>query len=414
MAPTSPALTVRRPVGVEIGTKIGVGLGVGFVLWPAACGLVARLGLAIGLAPLPSQPPAFGSGGYWIAMLLLAPLLEEWLYRGWMLSALRRHLGPVASVAISSAFFALPHLHPWGVLGTFVVGLVLGTLRVTGGGIALCIGLHAGLNLAILLTGAPPTAHPLSEGTSLLLPVGALVLRRVRSPALRNRLLSAAVALVVVGSARSAIPDVAERAVFLYVVVAALGYAHLIGATGILHRGIGRDRLRWLAGSTLALLGLVLHTELLRGFPGWLPALLALATWHSIENDRAMAHAYAAGGARLSPVAGSPGQAIAMFAAAAVGLAALRLEHGPHFADLYALTTLHHLISWGVFVWDRRPRRERGPVIALHVASAGVCVGLVLAGGGASAALRTAVLSPAVYLYWSTLHTLHTARRRRG
>ena len=56
-------------------------------------------------------------------------------------------------MGVTSALFALPHLEAWSVLGTFLVGLALGVVRIVAGSLALCIGVHAGLNLASVVWG---------------------------------------------------------------------------------------------------------------------------------------------------------------------------------------------------------------------------------------------------------------------
>ena len=110
------------------------------------------------------------------AVLGLAPVFEELLYRERLLLALRTRVGAGLAVAISSLLFALPHLEPWSVLATSLVGLVLGALMLVGGSVALCIGLHAGLNLAAVVCGIPPARLALPEPLALLCGVGALTL----------------------------------------------------------------------------------------------------------------------------------------------------------------------------------------------------------------------------------------------
>lgn len=119
----------------------------GYAGYPAWVALIATLGLALGLAPRASAPPG-ASIAVVVATVTLAPIFEEILYRERLLLALRVPAGTPLAIAIASLLFALPHVEAWSVLGTFLVGLALGAMRVLVGSISLCIGIHAGLNLA--------------------------------------------------------------------------------------------------------------------------------------------------------------------------------------------------------------------------------------------------------------------------
>jgi membrane protease YdiL (CAAX protease family) len=130
----------------------------GFASYPLWILLIGAAGAALGLRPIP--PPARSSDPLLlVATLALAPVFEEMLYRERLLLALRSRIGPGLSVAISSLLFALPHLEPWSVLATSLVGLALGALMLARRSLAICIGLHAGLNLAAVLCGIPSVQH---------------------------------------------------------------------------------------------------------------------------------------------------------------------------------------------------------------------------------------------------------------
>jgi membrane protease YdiL (CAAX protease family) len=89
-----------------------------------------------------------------VTALLLAPVLEELLFRGLLLRALLRRTTPVAAVAVSAVVFALVHplLDPSlgsvavvpGLLG---VGLLTGVLAVRTGDLSRPILVHLGFNL---------------------------------------------------------------------------------------------------------------------------------------------------------------------------------------------------------------------------------------------------------------------------
>ncbi len=155
-----------RPRGPRHGSALHVvvfalGLVAGLASHPVWIQWVARAGMAIGLAPHWSPPGKSELGSGLLAAALLAPLVEELLYRDRLLIGLRTVLpGPIAAV-ISALCFALPHAEPWAVLATFQIGIWLAAIRLSSGSTALCIGIHAGLNLEAWM-GRPPDA-PLRE-----------------------------------------------------------------------------------------------------------------------------------------------------------------------------------------------------------------------------------------------------------
>lgn len=100
--------------------------------------------------------------GLLTSALVLAPLLEEFIFRGLLQTALLEVLGwrrrwPI--VLLSAALFSLVHATgvPWQVLpGLFVLGVVLGWLVERTGSLWPSIGVHAafnGLNAALVLSG---------------------------------------------------------------------------------------------------------------------------------------------------------------------------------------------------------------------------------------------------------------------
>ncbi len=135
----------------------GVGGGVGLQI--AALIVTAALLTALGGDVSPSQDVADiaenAAGGAialaFIGTVLLAPLIEEIIYRGMLLSALRRRMGRHPAVLISAAVFALVHLLDPGTLllqpGLFLIGAGLGYAALRGRSLSLPLFLHAGVNL---------------------------------------------------------------------------------------------------------------------------------------------------------------------------------------------------------------------------------------------------------------------------
>jgi membrane protease YdiL (CAAX protease family) len=128
-----------------------LGLAAGLASYPAWIALIAAIGALLGLGR-PALVPARSGPVLAAATIGLAPLFEEVLYRECLLGALRERFGAAAAVVLSSAAFAACHVEPWAVLGTFLVGLALGAAMCWTGALALCVGLHAGLNLAAWLS----------------------------------------------------------------------------------------------------------------------------------------------------------------------------------------------------------------------------------------------------------------------
>lgn len=120
----------------------------GFTAHPLLGGAIGALGLALGLArlrPAPAEPVGIP---LLLAVVIAAPCFEELLYRERLLDALAAsRLGRTGAALLSSALFAASHLVPWQMLGSFVVGLLFASIRLAGGSLTTCIGLHAGMNL---------------------------------------------------------------------------------------------------------------------------------------------------------------------------------------------------------------------------------------------------------------------------
>ena len=186
VAATRPPAS-RRPLRLRAASAA---LAAGFASYPAWAALIAVVGLALGLPWRAPAPPGAGSPALCGATLVLAPIFEELLYRERLIPALRGRIGAPLAVAATSALFSFPHLEAWNVLGTFLVGLMLGTVYVATGSVSLCIALHAGLNLACLACGVPPVRLALGPFASaalgsMLLATSLLGLRvppRARAP----------------------------------------------------------------------------------------------------------------------------------------------------------------------------------------------------------------------------------------
>lgn len=81
--------------------------------------------------------------------VLLAPAIEEILFRGYLLGGLRRY-GDRFAIISSALLFGLMHGNFSQFLSALCIGLVLGSVRVRSGSLLLCMAAHAGNNLLAL------------------------------------------------------------------------------------------------------------------------------------------------------------------------------------------------------------------------------------------------------------------------
>jgi membrane protease YdiL (CAAX protease family) len=154
---------------------LALGALAGFTGYPAAIACFTASAGTAGWAALGSAAPETGGAAHGAVAILLAPVLEELLYREHLLLALRAAATGGLAVPIASLLFALPHLAPPMVLASFFAGLVLGIARLLSGSVALCIGIHAGLNAAAFVCGHPPLRWALPVGWSAALATAQLL-----------------------------------------------------------------------------------------------------------------------------------------------------------------------------------------------------------------------------------------------
>ncbi len=164
----------RLPAQTRFAT---VGAALGAFSFPLLCLVVASAGLLVGLEPMQPVPALRGHGLSWTNALLLAPLFEEVLYRSVLIDLLRPRIGLLGAFAASTALFAASHVSPWSIVSGVVVGCFLSLVMARTGRLDLCVGLHAGLNLASLGLGVPPPPWAIT-GSLALAGAGAVALLR--------------------------------------------------------------------------------------------------------------------------------------------------------------------------------------------------------------------------------------------
>jgi membrane protease YdiL (CAAX protease family) len=77
-----------------------------------------------------------------IAVVIVAPVVEEILFRGIILNFMQKKYTSNISVILSALIFALVHLNIWQFFGVFILGLIFGWLFVKTNSLWLCIAGH--------------------------------------------------------------------------------------------------------------------------------------------------------------------------------------------------------------------------------------------------------------------------------
>lgn len=109
-----------------------------------------------------------------VVAIVLAPILEEALFRGAILQGLTRRYGPRKATVWTALFFAFFHLYnPWQILPTFFLGLVLAWLVLTTRSLVAAILVHSAFNAASLgLFALELDAAPREPGSAAWMAVG--------------------------------------------------------------------------------------------------------------------------------------------------------------------------------------------------------------------------------------------------
>jgi uncharacterized protein len=94
----------------------------------------------------------YGWWGAFMKVAVIAPVVEELIFRGLILHGLKKNYHPLTAVIVSALLFSLFHLNPWQIPATFVLGLILGWIMLRTQNILLAIAGHSLNNLIVLLT----------------------------------------------------------------------------------------------------------------------------------------------------------------------------------------------------------------------------------------------------------------------
>jgi membrane protease YdiL (CAAX protease family) len=89
-----------------------------------------------------------------LALVLVAPVTEELIFRGWLLQDLKEQYGQRRALLWSSLLFGLVHIEPGAVVYAALGGLVLGAVALRTQSTLASIAMHAGVNALPLLLPA--------------------------------------------------------------------------------------------------------------------------------------------------------------------------------------------------------------------------------------------------------------------
>jgi membrane protease YdiL (CAAX protease family) len=132
--------------------------------------------------PLPQPVEDYGKlpGGTLVLVVLiaaLAPMIEEFSFRGWVQRPLERRYGPAKAIAVTSFIFALAHFEPGGIPIRAAGGAALGYAVWATGSIWSGVALHMTWNAGVLLFGGLfPHFDPSARGRVLAIPAGLVFL----------------------------------------------------------------------------------------------------------------------------------------------------------------------------------------------------------------------------------------------
>lgn len=109
-----------------------------------------------------------------ITVVILAPVLEEVIFRGIILKGFLKNYNPTKAIIVSALLFGLFHLNPWQAIGASFVGVILGWVYYKTKSIVPCIIIHFVNNLLAFIlfnhtNDADGTIMEMFSSTSLYL-----------------------------------------------------------------------------------------------------------------------------------------------------------------------------------------------------------------------------------------------------
>lgn len=151
---------------------IGLSIIVAITWWPVAMGLATLMEQLFSLiGPPPEIPPpvnTLDAIGYLIAIVILAPLCEEPVFRGFIMQGWLRY-GFVAGVVGSGVLFGIQHAQLSGTIPLSLVGIMLGVIAFRARSLWPTIVIHAVYNgLAAPFLLIPQSIPEISDQTFMI------------------------------------------------------------------------------------------------------------------------------------------------------------------------------------------------------------------------------------------------------
>lgn len=78
-----------------------------------------------------------------IKVAIVAPIVEEFIFRGMLMKGFVLNYGKIRAVLFSAILFSLFHMNPWQLPATLVLGIIAGIVRVQSGSLLYAIIVHA-------------------------------------------------------------------------------------------------------------------------------------------------------------------------------------------------------------------------------------------------------------------------------
>ena len=144
--PPLPGVSRRRTATLSLAAFAAAALGVQGFGW-----------MLQAFGALPDAPPGLdlpSGGGFALlaAAVLAAPVIEEVIFRYWLLGRWAPLIGAVPALLLTSLVFAVIHMDfsSWALGGRLIVGLALGALWLRTRSLLACMAVHAAWNAAVL------------------------------------------------------------------------------------------------------------------------------------------------------------------------------------------------------------------------------------------------------------------------
>lgn len=90
-----------------------------------------------------------------LTIVIVAPILEELIFRGIILGGLLKKHSPLTAIIVSSILFGLIHLNPWQFISAMMIGVFSGWIYYKTGKLSYSIIIHMVNNAVVFLNMAP-------------------------------------------------------------------------------------------------------------------------------------------------------------------------------------------------------------------------------------------------------------------